>query len=84
MSLSVHVDNKKKDILILGKGPTKGLDDTTITAEIKYHISFTQSGIRFVLSLHYNGSNSFLFVNTTQIYKSKAENSEIKDRPLCE
>ena len=84
MSLSVHVDNKKKDILILGKGPTKGLDDTTIMAEIKYHISFTQSGIRFVLSLHYNGSNSFLFVNATQIYKSKAENSEIKDRPLCE
>ena len=48
MSLSVHVDNQKKDILILGKGLTKGLDDTTITAEIKYHISFTQSGIRFV------------------------------------
>ena len=45
MSLSVHVDNKKKDILILGKGPTKGLDDTAITAEIKCHISFTQSGI---------------------------------------
>ena len=84
MSLSVHVDNKKKDILILGKGLTKGLDDTTITAEIKYHISFTQSGIRFVWSLHYNGSNSFLFVNATQINKFKAENSELKDRPLRE
>ena len=83
MSSSVHVDNKKKDILIVGNGPTQGLDDTTITAEIKYHISFTQSGIKFVLSLHYNGSNSFLFANATQIYKLKAENSEIKDRPLC-
>ena len=83
MSLSVHVDKKKKDILILGKRPTKGLDDTTITAEMKYHISFTQSGIRFVLSLHYNGSNIFFFANATQIYKFKAENSEIKDRLVC-
>ena len=67
MSSSVHVDNKKKDILIVGNGPTQGLDDTTITAEIKYHISFTQSGIKFVLSLHYNGSNSFLFANATKV-----------------
>ena len=35
MSSSVHVDNKKKDILILGKGPTQGLDDTSLTAEKK-------------------------------------------------
>ena len=32
MSSSVHIDNKNKDILILGKGPTQGLDDTTLTA----------------------------------------------------
>ena len=33
MSSSVHIDNKKKDILILGEGPTQGLDGTTLTAE---------------------------------------------------
>ena len=33
MSSSVHIDNKKKDILILGKGPMQGLDDTTLAAE---------------------------------------------------
>ena len=33
MSSSVHVDNNKKDILILGKDPTQGLDGTTLTAE---------------------------------------------------
>ena len=33
MSLSVHIDNKKKDILILGKGPTQGLDNATLTGE---------------------------------------------------
>ena len=41
MSSSVHVDNKEKDILILGEGPTQGLDDTTLTAEAKYPINFT-------------------------------------------
>ena len=51
MSSSVHVDNKGKDILILGEGPTWGLDDTTLTAEVKYSINFSQSGKRFVLSL---------------------------------
>ena len=43
MSSSVHIDNKGKDILILGEGPTLGLDDTTLTAKAKYPINFTQS-----------------------------------------
>ena len=80
MSSSVHVDNKGKDILILGEGPTQGLDDTTLTAEAKYPINFTQSGKRFVLSLHYNVS--FLFVNATKVYQFKTKNSEIKDYAL--
>ena len=50
MSASVHVDNKGKDILILGEGPAKGLDGTTLTAEEKWPINFTQSGKRFVLT----------------------------------
>ena len=41
MSSSVHIDNKNKDILILGEGATQGLDDTTLTAEVKYPINFT-------------------------------------------
>ena len=52
MASSVHIDNKEKDILILGEGPTQGLDDTTLTAESKYSINFTQSRKRFVLGLH--------------------------------
>ena len=49
MSSSVHNDNKKKDILILGEGTTQGLDDTTLTTEVKYRINFTQSVKRFAL-----------------------------------
>ena len=51
MSSSVHVDNKGKDILILGEGTTQELDDITLTASAKYPISFTKSNERFVLSL---------------------------------
>ena len=41
MSSSIHVDNKKKDILILGEGPPQGSDDTTLFAEKKHSINFT-------------------------------------------
>ena len=50
----MHVDNKGKDILILGEELTQGLDDAILTAEVKYPINFTQLGKRFLLSLHYN------------------------------
>ena len=78
MSSSAHVDNKGKDILSLREGPIQGLDDTTLTGEAKYPINFTQSNRRFVLSLHYNGSDSFLFVDAAKIYQFKAKDSEIK------
>ena len=78
MSSSVHIDNKKKDILILGTGPTQGLDDTMLTAEAQYSINFLRSNRKFCLSLHYNGSNSFLFINATKKYLVKAKDSEIK------
>ena len=75
-SSSVHVDNKKKDIFVLGEGPTQGLDDTTITAEAKYFINFTESGKRFVLSLHYNGSNIYLLI--LEKYIDSKQDSEMK------
>ena len=81
MSSSVHIDKKSKDILILGEGPTQGSDNTTLTAEAKNPVNFTQPWKRFVL--HYNRSNSFLFVNATKIYKFKAKDSEIKYSTLC-
>ena len=81
MSSSVHVDNKKKDILILGKGPTQGLEHT-LTAEKMYSINFTVTRKKFCLSLHYNGANSYLFVNGKEIHKFKAKDSEIVATPL--
>ena len=41
VSSSVHIDNKNKSTLILGKGPTQRLDDTTLKEKAKYTINFT-------------------------------------------
>ena len=51
MSFSSHINNKKKDILILGKGLTQGLENT-LTAEEMYSINFTVTKNKFCLSLH--------------------------------
>ena len=83
MSSSVHVDNKKKYILVLGEGPTQGLDGTTLTAEKKYSINFTENNKKVCLSLHYNGANSYLFVNGTEIHEFKATGSENVTTALC-
>ena len=72
-----------KDTFLVSEEPTQGLDDKTLTAAAKYPMNFTQLGKRCVLSLHYNGSSSFLFVNAAKIYQFKAKDSEIKDYALC-
>ena len=82
MSYSVHANNKTKNILILGEGITQGLDDTILTAEKNYSISFPVSGNTFCLSLHYNGEDSHLFVNATEIIKFKAKDSEFVSNTL--
>ena len=75
--LSLFLELISAHILILGEVPTQGLNDT------KYPINFTKSSERFVLSLCYNGSDSFLFVNATKIFRFNAKDSEIKPYPLC-
>ena len=82
MSSSVHIDNKKKDILALKKGPTQGLEHT-LTAEKIYSNNFTVTNKRFCLKLHCNGANSYLFFNGTEIYQFKEKDSEILVGSIC-
>ena len=56
MSLLMHIDNKTKDILILGEEST----DIILTVEKEYSINFTKQWKKFCLSLHYNGVNSYI------------------------
>ena len=86
MSSSVDVNNKNKDISILGKRQKKKekkvLDNTSLTAEAEYLINFSRSEIKYCLSLHYNESNSFSFLNTIKIHQFKAKDSkDSKDTP---
>ena len=82
MSSATHIDNTKKDILVLGNGPTQGLEHT-LTAEKMYSINFTVTKKKFCLGLHYNGANNYLFVNGIEIYKFKAKDSKILVGPIC-
>ena len=82
MSSATKIANRKKDISILGKGPTQGLEHT-LSAEKLYSVNFTKENTKFCLSLHYNGANSYLFVNGKEIHKFTAKNSENNSYELC-
>ena len=82
-SSSVNIDSRNKNILVLGEGSTQGLEDVTVTAEAKCSVNCTESEKTFVLSLHYNRNNSFLFVYTVKVYLFRAKDSKIKLYPVC-
>ena len=63
----------------MGKGPTQRLEHT-LSTEKTYSINFTEHNKKFCLSLHYNGANSYLFVN--EIHKFKAKDSEDYEKKL--
>ena len=48
-----------------------------------YSINFSKDNIKFCLSLHYNGANSYFFVNGTEICKFKSKGFEVVASPLC-
>ena len=54
-----------------------------MSVEKEYSINFTEHDKKFCLNLHYNGENSYLFVNCKEIIKYKAKDSEIVATPLC-
>ena len=83
MSSSVHANNKTRSILVLGKDFIQGIDNTTIYAEKMYSTNFAVANRKFCLGWHYNGDDSYLFVNGNEIINFKAKNSETVPYPLC-
>ena len=59
----IHSNNKTNNIYVMGKDFVQRINDTTLYADKVYSQNFTQPNKKFVLSLHYNGDNSYLFVN---------------------
>ena len=83
MSFSVHATNRANHIYLMGTGLTQGINDTTIYAEKNFYRNFTDFGKKFVLSLHYNGDNSYLFVNGRQELKFKTKTDQLVKEKLC-
>ena len=63
MSFSKHANNKANNVYVMGEDYVEKINDTKIYAEKMFYRNFTEPGKKFVLSLHYNGDNSYLFVN---------------------
>ena len=83
MSFSVHVTNRANSIYVMGTGLTQGIHDTTIYAEKNFYRNFTDPGKKFMLSLHYNGDDSYLFVNGRQELKFKCKTDQLVKEKLC-
>ena len=79
----VHSNNKANNIFIMGDGFAQGINDTTSYAEKIYSKNFSAVNEKFALSLHYNGDNSYLFVNGKQELKFKVKDEQIVKEKLC-
>ena len=83
MSFSAHATNRANNIYLMGRGFTQGINGTTINVEKNFYRNFTDPGKKFVLSLHYNGDDSYLFVNGRQELKFKAKDDQLVQEKLC-
>ena len=83
MSFSAHATNRANHIYVMGDGCTQGINDITLYTEKKYFRNFTETNLKFVLSLHYNVDDSYLFVNGRQELKFKAKTDQLVKEKLC-
>ena len=83
MSFSVHATNKANNIYVMGDGLTQGIHDTTLYVEKNYWRNFTDPGKKFIIRLHYNGDESYFFVNGRQELKFKAKTDQLVKEKLC-
>ena len=83
MSFSKHANNKANNIYVMGKDYSQKINDTTIYTEKMFYRNFTDPGHKFILSLHYNGDNSYLFVNYREELKFKTKSNQIINTNLC-
>ena len=80
---SVHANNKANNILILGQGIVQKLNNSTIYREKELKTNCTVTSKTSVLSLHYNGNDSCLFINSVEQVKFKAADDRIRSYPVC-
>ena len=82
-SFLIHSNNKANNIYFMGKDLVQGINDTALYADKVYNQNVTQPSKKFVLSLHYNGDDSYLFVNGKQELKFKCKTNQLVKEYLC-
>ena len=83
MSFSAHATNRANHIYLMGDGLTQGINDTTLYVEKNYWRNFKDPGKKIIISLHYNGDESYFFVNGRQELKFKAKTNQLVKEKLC-
>ena len=83
MSFSAHATNRANHIYLMGDELTQGINNTTLYVEKNYWRNFTDPGKKFIISLHYNGDESYFFVNGRQELKFKAITDQLVKEKLC-
>ena len=78
-----HANNKANNIYVMGDLFVQGINDTILYTEKIYSQNFTQPSKKFVLSLHYNRNDSYLFINGRQDIKFKAKKDILLRKKLC-
>ena len=79
----VHANNKANNIYVMSDLFVQGINDTTLYAEKVCSQKFTEPSKKFVLSLHYNGDNSYFFVNGKEELKFKSKTTHLVKEKLC-
>ena len=72
-----HADNWKNNFSALDEGPITGIHGTFVSTDKKFSIKYSEVNTKFCLSLHYNGENSYLFVNGKEIFKFRSDSKNI-------
>ena len=82
MSFNTHANNRENNIYVMGELFIQGINNTTIYAEKKFYRNFTDPGKKFMLSLHYNSDDSYLFVNGRPELKFKCKTDQLVKEKL--
>ena len=76
-SSSSHADNRKNNYLVLGEGPTYGINGSFGATDKKFNTNFSKAKTIFCLRLYYSHDNSYLFVNGKETFKFKVDNKNV-------
>ena len=83
MSFSVHKTNRANHTYLMGTGLKQSIHDSTLYTEKNFYRNFTDPSKKFMPSLHYNGDDSYLFVNGRQELKFKCKTDQLVKQKLC-